>query len=169
VRVQVLVRRKIADLVRDAAEGALRPACPALEKLDRAELWTFDVDGQDVAAVRGVLEGTTLVANPNVHRWAFQDAAGATPAPRAGCARIVLAVHDRVDAKGSAVLRALRERRGIRSVTSVRRGVLWTIDVALDRAAASALARELAGAGESGAGLLVNPHAQEAETTVVAA
>jgi phosphoribosylformylglycinamidine (FGAM) synthase PurS component len=164
----VLVRRKIADLVRDAAEGALRESCPSLERLDRAELWTFTVEGEDRAVVRRVLEDTTLVANPNVHRWTFREAAPTVPlAP--GRARVVVEVHDRVDARGASVLRALRERRGVRSVTGVRRGVLWTIDVAARREQAEALARDVTGTGDAGAGLLANPHAQEASATVTAA
>jgi phosphoribosylformylglycinamidine (FGAM) synthase PurS component len=166
VTVDVLVRRKIRDLVRDAAEDVLRATVPALEALDRAELWTFTVDGDADAVVKGVLADTTLVANPNVHRWSFEVPSTA-PAP--GHARVFVAVHDRVDAKGASVLRALRDRRGIRSVTSVRRAVLWTIDLAARREEAEALARVVTGAGEGGAGLLANPHAEDVETTVVAA
>jgi phosphoribosylformylglycinamidine (FGAM) synthase PurS component len=146
VTVDVLVRRKIRDLVRDAAEDVLRVTVPALEALDRAELWTFTVDGDADAVVKGVLADTTLVANPNVHRWSFEVPSTA-PAP--GHSRVFVAVHDRVDAKGASVLRALRDRRGMHSVTSVRRTVLWTIDLAAQREEAEALARVVTGAGEA--------------------
>lgn len=164
--VDVLVRRKIRDLVRDAAEDVLRETVPSLEGLDRAELWTFTADGDADGLVKRVLAETTLVANPNVHRWTF-DVPSTEPAP--GRSRIFVAVHDRVDAKGASVLRALRDRRGLGSVTNVRRAVLWTIDLEARREDAEALARVVTGAGEHGAGLLANPHAQDVETTVTSA
>ena len=37
-----------------------------------AELWTFDVQGDDpTARVKEILDETTLVVNPNVHRYSI--------------------------------------------------------------------------------------------------
>jgi phosphoribosylformylglycinamidine (FGAM) synthase PurS component len=166
VTVHVLVRRKIRDYVRDAAEDALRASVPALERVDRAERWSFTVEGAGADVVERVLADTTLVANPNVHRWAFE---GSPEPPASGRARVVVAVHDRVDAKGASVLRALRDRRGLSSVTAVRRSVLWTIDLAARREEAEALSRAVTGSGGGGAGLLANLHAQDVETEVLTA
>lgn len=164
--VEVHVRRKIRDLVRDAAEDALRARWPGIATVDRAERWTFVLEGGGAADVRRVLEESTLVANPNVHRWTLHERPPADVAPEPGRARLRLLVADRVDAKGASVLRALRGRRGLRSVADVRRAVLWTVDVAGARGEAERLARELTGADGRGAGLLANLHAQEVETRV---
>jgi phosphoribosylformylglycinamidine (FGAM) synthase PurS component len=170
VTVEVHVRRKIRDLVRDAAEDALRERWPGLARVDRAEAWSFTLSAGGADLVRRVLEGTTLVANPNVHRWtlAAEGDAAAQAGPGPGSARIRVAVRDRVDAKGASVLRSLRERLGWRDVAGVRRSVLWTIDLPASREEAERLLRELTGEGGQGAGLLANPHAQEVEATVTA-
>jgi phosphoribosylformylglycinamidine (FGAM) synthase PurS component len=154
--VEVYVRRKIRDLVRDAAEDVLRARWPSVGRVDRAEVWTFVLDspeGRD--GVRHAMEHTTLVANPNVHRWAIHE--GEDPAPPDGSARVIVTVTDRVDPRGASVLRSMRDR-----------AVRWTIDTAGSREEAERMAREVTGADGRGAGLLANPHAQEVETAVAA-
>jgi phosphoribosylformylglycinamidine (FGAM) synthase PurS component len=164
MNVEVHVRRKTRDLVCDAAADALRASCPEVAHLERADVWTFRVDTADAPEIGRVLAESTLVANPNVHRWAFAGEAAARPVG-AGT-RVRLRVHDRVDARGAAVLRAMRDRRGVASLTEVRHAVQWTIDIHAPRAAAEALARGLAGLSERGAGLLANPHAQDVDVAV---
>lgn len=166
MNLEVHVRRKTRDLVCNAAEDALRAGAPEVVRLDRAEAWTFRVDPADAPKVRQALADSTLVANPNVHRWTFADAPSATAASEAGRTRVRVRVHDRVDARGASVLRAMRDRRGIASLAEVRHAILWTLDVAAPRAAAEDLARRLTGLSGRGAGLLANPHAQDVELDV---
>ncbi|MGQ0722329.1 MAG: hypothetical protein ACT4PE_12275 [Candidatus Eiseniibacteriota bacterium] len=163
MRVEALVRRKTQDLVRDSAESLVRASIGGVRAVERAEVWTFDVEGDSATdRVRRVLEETTLVVNPNVHRWSLEASAAA---PSAG-SRIVVRVHDRVDAKGRQVLRAVRERLGLREVRGVERAAQWTVDLeTTDRAAAEHAGRILTG-GDRGAGILVNAHAQTAEVRV---
>ncbi|MEZ5065705.1 MAG: hypothetical protein R3B81_13315 [bacterium] len=159
------VHRKTRDLVRDAAEDLLLADSAPLLAIDRAERWSFDVAGGDSRAdVQAILEDTTLVVNPNVHRWRWEEDAEAAPRGT----RLEIEVHDRVDALGRSVLRAVRERRGLRSVSAVAHSVVWTIDLEADRAAAESLARRLVGEGERGAGALANPHSQEIRWRVIA-
>lgn len=157
--IRAYVHRKTRDLVCDAADDGLRARWPSVRNVDRAEVWSFDVDGDEItaeAAVRGVLEGTTLVVNPNVHRYTLDAVADAV----AG-ARVIVDVHDHVDAKGASVLRTLRDRRGLRAVTDVRRSVRWVIDIDGTAAQGQALAEAVTGEDGRGAGLLSNRHSQD--------
>ena len=157
MKIEARVTRKTRDLVLDSAEELLRRKVPQVAGLARAEIWTFDVD--DAAAesdVRHVLEDTTLVVNPNIHRWAL-DGGEAPAGPR-----VTVRVTERVDAKGAAVLRGIRERYGARGVSGVTRAVEWWLD--LEPGAAGDADRI---AGEAGR-ILGNPHAQEIVTRVTA-
>jgi phosphoribosylformylglycinamidine (FGAM) synthase PurS component len=164
--VEALVRRKTQDLVRDSAESLVRASIGGVRAVERAEVWIFDVDGDSAAdRVRRVLEETTLVVNPNVHRWSLESPA-APPPPGS---RVVVRVKDRVDAKGRQVLRAVRERLGFREVRDVERATQWTVDLETrERPAAEHAGRILTG-GDRGAGILVNAHAQTAEVFVTSA
>ncbi len=159
------VHRKTADLVRDAAEDGLRGRWPSVRSVDRAELWSFDVDGDDdeaMTTVREILDDTTLVVNPNVHRYVLRPAGEVTSSSGPdGAVRVTLLVHDLIDARGAAVLRTLRVRRGQRQVTGVRRAIQWTIDVAAQVDEAEAIARAMTGGDGRGGGLLANRHSQD--------
>ena len=160
------VQRKTRDLVRDAAEDVLRARSSAVGAIDRAEQWTFEVPADAAQRdVHRILDETTLVVNPNLHRYRLEGE-GEADAPGTG-ARLEIVVHDRVDAKGAAVLRAVRERRGIRSITGVSRAVVWTLDVAGSPADAERLAREVTGGDGHGAGILANPHSQDVTWRVI--
>jgi phosphoribosylformylglycinamidine (FGAM) synthase PurS component len=164
--VEAVVRRKTQDLVQDAAEDLLRREIPGVAGVERAELWTFEVDAADGAErVREFLDGTALVVNPNVHRWSLEPW---NEAPARGT-RILVRVRDRVDPKGAQVLRAVRDRLGRAEFTHASRAVLWRVDLeSADRAVAEEAVRALTG-GDRGAGILANPHAQDALLQVVAA
>jgi hypothetical protein len=165
MRIEAVVRRKIRDLVRDAAEDLLVSSGAAPTHVDRAELWAFEVEGADASGtVSRILAETNLVVNPNIQRFTIGEAPGM---PNHGC-RLFVRVQERVDARGSSVLRTLRERRGIRQVTNVTRSVLWSIDFDRDERDVTRIAREITGA-EYGAGILANPHAQEVSWKVVPA
>jgi phosphoribosylformylglycinamidine (FGAM) synthase PurS component len=166
VRIEAVVRRKTQDLVQDAAEDLVRREIPGVTRVDRAELWAFEVDAADGAErVREILDDTTLVVNPNVHRWSLEPW---DEAPASG-ARLLVCVRDRVDPKGAQVLRAVRDRLGHADVTQAARSVLWRVDLeSADPAAAEEAGRALTG-GERGAGILSNPHAQDALLQVVTA
>ena len=149
------VTRKTRDLVLDSAEELLRREAPEVRKVRRAEVWSFDVESAEAAAdVRRVLDETTLVVNPNVHRYTLDRASERPEGPR-----LTVLVTERVDAKGAAVLRGLR-RCGARGVRGVTRSVEWTLDLA--GTAAGSAAR----LGEEVAAILGNRHAQEVETKV---
>ena len=152
------VSRKTQDLVRNAAEDLLREKIDGVGRVTREELWTFEVEGDGANDVRRLLDETTLVVNPNVHRYTLEE--GSEP-PDSG-SRLVVRVHDRVDSRGSSVLRSIRERRRIASVTSVALSTRWTVDLAAD----SARAEEI---GEQIAGILANPHAQDVNVEVLSA
>jgi phosphoribosylformylglycinamidine (FGAM) synthase PurS component len=164
VKVEAVIRRKTQDLVRDAAENLLRGSVDGVRHVDRADLWTFEVDGDDAAGeVRRMLDETTLVVNPNVHRYSLDRWDGP---PESGT-RLFVRVCDRVDPKGAAVLRAVRDRLGRRRFTGTSRAVLWIVDLDTDDAAAAERAgREMVGRTR-GAGILANGHAQDAEIRVV--
>lgn len=166
MRIEAVVRRKTQDLVQDAAEDLVRREIPGVARVDRAELWTFEVDAPDGAErVREILDGTTLVVNPNVHRYSLEPWNG----PPVTGARLLVSVRDRVDPKGAQVLRAVRDRLGHVEVTRAARAVLWRVDLeSPDAAAAEEAGRALTG-GPRGAGILANPHAQEALLQVVTA
>jgi len=162
--VEAVVRRKIRDLVRDAAEDVLRARGVDPQRVDRAELWSFDVEGADApGTVSRLLAETTLVVNPNIHRYSLSEA----PAPPEHGCRLFVRVRERVDARGASVLRAIRERRGNRQITNVTRSVLWSIDWDLRPAEVERIAREITGE-EYGAGVLANRHAQEVTWKVMA-
>ena len=163
--IEVHVRRKIRDLVRDAAEDALRLRWPNLARLDRAEVWTFALASGGAGDVERILEETTLVANPNIHRWTLAGE-GAPAAESGGATRVCVRVREKVDAKGASVLRSLRDRLGRRDVQDVRRSVEWTLEIPASREEAEGIAREVTGLDGRGAGLLANPHAQDFETSV---
>lgn len=160
MKIEALVRRKTVDLTRVAAEDLVRAAHPDVVRVDRGELWTFDVDDAGgEAEVRRLLDATTLVVNPNVHRVVVGDW---EKAPASG-ARLDVIVRDRVDAKARSVLRSARERLGLGKLRGVTRAVVWSLDVP------NADSAELVGlsvAGPAG-GLLSNPHAQDVTRTVV--
>lgn len=157
--VQVFVKRKTTDLVRVAAEDLLRASHPEVRRVDRGELWTFELHGAEgELELQRLLEETTLLVNPNLHRV---SRGAPSPVPASG-ARLTVLVHDRVDPKPSAVLRAARDRRGFRHIEKIERAVLWTLDVDTPQAA-EALGREIAGPE---GGLLANPHAQDVERKV---
>jgi len=160
------VQRKTRDLVRDAAEDVLRARSAGFEAIDRAEQWTFEAPADGAQRdVHRILDETTLVVNPNLHRYTLEgeEHPGAPPAG----ARVEIVVQDRVDAKGAAVLRAVRERRGIRGITGVSRAVVWTLDVAGSPADAERLANEVTGGDGHGAGILANPHSQHVTWRVI--
>jgi phosphoribosylformylglycinamidine (FGAM) synthase PurS component len=158
------VHRKTRDLVRDAAEDVLRARSAPVAVIDRAEQWTFRTTAEDAQGdVHRILDETTLVVNPNLHRYRLEEETGA---PGTG-SRIEIVVHDRVDAKGASVLRAVRERRGIRSITGVSRAIVWTLDVTGSEEDAEQLARAVTGGDGHGAGILANPHSQEVTWRVI--
>jgi phosphoribosylformylglycinamidine (FGAM) synthase PurS component len=164
MKIEALVTRKTQDLVQYAAEDLLRETVPGLVRIERGELWAFAVTADAaLATIRWLLDETTLVVNPNIHRYSLEPWAD----PPAKGSRILLRVSDRVDTAGAAVLRGIR-RRGIDAVSEVRRSVLWTLDLAdADRAAAERIGGEVSGAGEeTTAGVLANPHAQEVELII---
>ncbi|MDP6528146.1 MAG: hypothetical protein QF819_01060 [Gemmatimonadota bacterium] len=165
--IEALVFRKVRDLVRDAAEDVLNDWGAPVSAVERAEIWSFTVDAADPAEeVRRALEETTAVVNPNIH-LVRMDGWGAPP--DRGC-RAFVRVTDRVDTKGAAVLRALRDRRGMASFTEVRRSVLWILDLDTeDPAEAKRAVAGLARTDRRSAGLLANPHAQDVCVEVVSA
>ena len=89
MKIEAVVRRKTQDLVRDAAEDLLRETVEGIRRVDRAELWTFEVGGGDAREpVRAILDDTALVVNPNVHRYSLVAAPdGMTIDPDSGAVR----------------------------------------------------------------------------------
>ncbi|MGH2570530.1 MAG: hypothetical protein ACRDGR_04850 [bacterium] len=155
MKVEARVTRKTRDLVLDSAEELLRREVPEVARVRRAEVWSFDVEDAAAAAdVRRVLEETTLVVNPNVHRWTLDEGDERTEG-----ARLTVRVTERVDAKEAAVLRGMR-RCGAQGVRRAQRTVVWSLDLA-DTAAGSA-----SRIGEEVAAILGNRHSQEVETRV---
>lgn len=162
--VRAYVHRKIRDLVQFAAEDSLARTYPTVRGVQRTELWTFQVTGEDgAAAVRSILEDSTLVVNPNIHRYELDE-------PRLretdAATRLTVIVRDSVDARGAAVLRTIRERRGIRSITGVERAIHWTVDLEETPERAGSIGQEITGGEGRGAGCLANRHSQEVEVHV---
>jgi phosphoribosylformylglycinamidine (FGAM) synthase PurS component len=164
LRIDAFVTRKTQDLVCDAAEDLLRESKGHVRAVKRAEVWSFEIESEAARSeLREILEETTLIVNPNVHRYTL-DPEKAAGAP--GTSRVLVRVRDRVDPKATGVLRALRNVHGARSIGGISRAVLWTIDLDIDDAArAERFAREIAGL-DRGAGILANTHAQEVEVRV---
>lgn len=163
MKVEAFVTRKARDLVRDAAESLLRESVNGLRDVKRAEVWSFDLEGVDAEReLREILDETTLIVNPNVHRYTLEP-----ERPTAGVgSRVFVRVRDRVDPKAKAVLRAICNVHGARSVKGVSRAILWTIDLDTeDVGQVERFARDAAGL-DRGAGILANTHAQEVEIVV---
>jgi hypothetical protein len=119
----------------------------------RVEVWSFEVeDATADADVCRVLDETTLVVNPNIHRYSLDDGGTSSPA-----AHLTVRVTERVDAKGAAVLRGIRERCGARGVRGVARSVEWSLG--LEEGAIASAGR----IGKEVAAILGNPHAQIVE------
>ena len=157
MKLEAWVRRKTGDLVLDSAEGLLRDKAPGVTAVGRADVWSFDVEGRAAEPdVRRVLDETTLVVNPNIHRYTLAE--GDDP-PAAG-SRLTVRVTERFDPKGAAVLRRIRERYGIRAVRGVSRSVVWTLDLK------DGDAQDAEHVGLAVASILANPHAQEVEMDV---
>jgi phosphoribosylformylglycinamidine (FGAM) synthase PurS component len=167
VRIEVLVTRKIRDLVRDAAENVLILVRKGIVGVSRGELWTFEVESDDARSeIRRILDETTLLVNPNLHHYTLDSW---RRAPETGC-RLLVHVSEGIDARGEAVLRAIRERRGIESVTSASSSILWAIDLdGSGEEEAMELGREITGDEGRGAGLLANRHAQDVRLEVMTA
>lgn len=164
MKIEALVTRKTQDLVQFAAEDLLRENIGGLGRIERGELWAFMLAGDDpLAVIHWLLDETTLIVNPNLHRYSLEEW---VVAPATG-SRLWLRVSDRVDTAGASVLRGIR-RRGVDAVSDVRRSVLWTLDLSDPNGKATEqIGRELSGAGESlTAGVLANPHAQDVEIIV---
>jgi len=162
MKIEAFVKRKTQDLVRVAAEDLLREKYPDVRRVDRAELWTFEVDGASAEGdVKRILEESTLVVNPNVHRYTLES--WRRPPPQG--TRLCVSVTDRVDARAKSVLRAARERRGLTSVREVRRAVVWFLDLETEEAAvASRIGDRIAGPE---GGILANVHAQDVKMEVM--
>ena len=162
MKIEAFVKRKTQDLVRVAAEYLLREKYPDVRRVDRAELWTFEVEGASAEEdVKRILEESTLIVNPNVHRYTLE---GWRRPPPEGT-RLLVSVTDRVDARAKSVLRAARERRGLTSVREVRRAVVWFLDLETeDAAAASRIGDRIAGPE---GGILANVHAQDVQMEVM--
>jgi phosphoribosylformylglycinamidine (FGAM) synthase PurS component len=162
VKIEALVKRKTQDLVRTAAEDLLLEKYPEVRRVDRAELWTFEIDGPSAASdAKRILDESTLIVNPNVHRYTLEE----WRRPPAEGTRLCVRVTDRVDARASSVLRAARERRGITGVREVRRAVVWFLDLETkDAAAAGRIGEQIAGPE---GGILANVHAQDVEMEVM--
>lgn len=158
MKLEARVRRKTRDLVADSAEELLRREAPEVARVSRAEVWSFELESADAETdVRRVLDETTLIVNPNVHRYTLNEG---EPPPGRG-ARITVRVTERVDARGAAVLRGIRERCGARGVAGVARSVEWSLDLV---EGATGRAGRI---GEEVAAILGNPHAQDVETRIV--
>jgi phosphoribosylformylglycinamidine (FGAM) synthase PurS component len=157
MKLEAWVPRKTRDLVLDSAEELLRDKAPEVTAVGRAEVWSFDVEGRAAETdVRRVLDETTLVVNPNVHRYSL---AGGDEPPPAG-SRLTVRVMERFDPKEAAVLRGIRERCGVRAVHGVSRSVVWTLDLK------EGDAQDAERVGRVVASILANPHAQDLETDV---
>ena len=164
MKIEALVKRKTHDLVRIAAEDLLLEKYPEVRRVDRAELWTFEIEGPSAMEdAKRILDESTLIVNPNVHRYTLEG--WRRPPPQG--ARLCVTVTDRVDARSSSVLRAARERRGLTSVREVRRAVVWFLDLETgDAAAAGRIGEKIA--GQEG-GILANVHAQDVRMEVMTA
>ncbi|HET9887607.1 MAG TPA: hypothetical protein VFR10_08840 [bacterium] len=162
MKIEALVKRKTQDLVRIAAEDLLLEKYPEVRRVDRAELWTFEIDGASPESdAKRILDESTLVVNPNVHRYTLEGWRGQ---PAQGT-RLCVTVTDRVDGRASAVLRAARERRGLTAVRDVRRSVIWFLDLETkDAALAGRIGTKIAGPE---GGILANVHAQDVHMEVM--
>ena len=160
MKLEAWVTRKTRDLVLDSAEELLRVTAPEVGAVRRAEVWAFEVDGGAAESdVRRVLDETSLIVNPNVHRYSLN---GREPVIARG-SRVTVRVTERVDPKGTAVLRSIRDRLSLRSVKRVSRSVVWSLDLP------EASADEAARVGREVASILGNRHSQDVETRVAEA
>ena len=162
MKIEAFVKRKTQDLVRTAAEDLLLEKYPELRRVDRAELWTFEIEGPSAEQdVKRILEESTLIVNPNVHRYTLDG----WRRPPAQGTRLCVTVTDRVDARASSVLRAARERRGLSGVREVRRAVVWFLDLETgDADLAGRIGQKIAGPE---GGILANVHAQDVHMEVM--
>lgn len=163
---QVLVTLKIPDAVASTAHNTIRRRMGMSEVagLSRAEWWKaeFADDCADAEArLRALVERTSLFLNPNKHRYQLVVGDAVPPAPE-GAACVL--VTDREDVAGQAVAEAaLAHPLAGGALRSLSRGVLWTITAAPGEGRSSReLAEALAVSTHRTAGLLSNPHYQDA-------
>lgn len=148
--------------------------------LSRAEVWELEVEPTAVVAPDGaaafdensstalaelerIVETTNLFANPNKHR--FELAAGRATDLSLADDEIAILVSDRETARGDSMAAAVR-RLGAGSVSGARRWVLWRIRLSkpltLEEPGVVELIRRIGVADARDAGLLCNPHIQQA-------
>lgn len=168
-KVALLVRLKIPDVTALTAANALRRSLgySQLSSLRRADYYgltlAVDTPDQALALATELAEKTNLFVNPNKH--VFEVQAGQPVAPEAEGQVVQVLVTDPHDGSAEGMLAALQGRLGYgERVSEVTRGLLWTLELAVDSPAeAQRLARELAETTSLEQGLLVNPHFQDLE------
>jgi len=141
--------------------------------IERMRTWSlsYDVVAADdaVGPTETILRETVLLANPN--RDIRQLRAGASEPVKPGIyepgdgvvGAYVVKVHNLWDSAGEKVARIARSRLGIDALRSVSSSTLWVIEMSRGEPRSRELAERVAVLEARGAGLLANPHCQEAE------
>jgi hypothetical protein len=162
--VRVAVRLKAPDPAARTALLTLERLMPAdsPRRLDRHDLWEFDIDPGDEALIEGILDRFTDIVNPNKQIYTILRDGGLMDGEDPSLTWVSVEVEDHgssaSDSWSSVVARA-----GYR-VFSVRSKVLWRLGFSGCTTPAEALrkAGAVAVAGTRTTGLLANPVSQTA-------
>ncbi len=163
---QVLVTLKIHDATASTAQNTIRRRMGLTEvsRLERAEWWKAEFADSCADAetrLRELVERTSIFMNPNKHRYEIVSGATVPPAS-AGAARVL--VVDREDTIGKAAQEAaVAHPLSGGALRSLARGILWTVTAEPGKGKSSReIAELLAVSTHRTAGLLANPHYQDA-------
>ncbi len=168
---ELLVSLKIPDVTALTAASAIRRRLgydEVLKELRRSDYYSLDLNATDPLAANGLAqelaEKTNLFVNPNKHSYEVrspQDRGGG-PTPQEGLWRVEVLVTDAEGAEADDIQQALTQRLGYsEQVTSVRRGILWTLLLTADSAEeAREIAEQITVTTARDQGVLVNPHFQ---------
>lgn len=169
--VALVVCLKIPDVTALTAAEALRRSLnyQQLRSLHRAEYYGLalrvESPDQATALATELAEQTLLFVNLNKEQYSLHSGPPSVGQARPGCQLVQVLVTTPDDPAEARLLATLQGPSGYADqVADLTRGVLWTLELAVDDPAeARRLAREIAAATSLEQGLLANPHCQKIE------
>lgn len=144
---------------------AMRLQLPPV-KLNRSDLWEFEVQGHEQDVVSGIVNRFTDMVNPNKQTWSFLKKDSLVPGEDPDLQWVGVVVRDHVDSVSENWTELLK-RRGF-PVVSLRYGVLWRFGYLknTDEALALKMALDLSVSNTREGGLFSNPVSQEVSSWI---
>ena len=166
--IQIAVKLKTPDPQAVTALNTIkdmRLQLPPL-KLQRNDLWEFEVSSQGRDAVSGIVDHFTDIVNPNKQTWFFMEKDSLLAGEDPDLQWVGVVVRDHVDSISENWTELLK-RRGF-PVVSLRYGVLWRFGYLkdTDEALAMKMALDLSVSKTREGGLFSNPVSQEVSSWI---